>query len=427
MINKKIKLSYAPRKWAIPFHENRKRWMVLVVHRRAGKTTAALNFMQLSALKNPNSRYAYIAPTYKQAKNVAWDILKRSSASIPGIEHMESELSVRYPNGSRITLYGADAPDRLRGMGLWGVVFDEYSQQPSKIFSEIIRPTLSDHNGYAIWIGTPKGRNEFYRMYEQAKTDPERFALLLTVDDTNVIPRDEIESARRTMSPDEFSQEWYCSFDAAIKGAYYAEELRLAREQGRIGIVPHILDRKVFTVWDLGVGQALAVGFYQKIGSEMRMIDYWAGKDDEGMIQAITLIHRKPYIYEKHFAPHDIAVRETTSGVSRFETARKLGISFTLIPNLPVSDGIHAGSMLFSRLLIDEAQCRPWLDAIGQYAREWDDERGMFNDKPYHNWTSHAADVHRYAALVEKRMNDIYGYDRWRPRRTESKKINPAR
>src|SRR5258708_28205179 len=150
---KNIKLLYSPRAWALPFHSSKKRWMVLVVHRRAGKTTAAINFIQLSALKNKNCRYAYIAPTYKQAKNVAWAILKDYSSDIPGIEQRESELTVRYPSGSTITLFYADSPDSLRGMGLAGVVFDEYSQQPSNIFSEVVRPMLADHNGYAIWIG----------------------------------------------------------------------------------------------------------------------------------------------------------------------------------------------------------------------------------------------------------------------------------
>ena len=400
-----IKLTaYMQRDWAKPFHASEKRYMVLVVHRRAGKTTAALNFMQVSALKNSNRRYAYIAPTYKQAKNTAWAILKYYSKDIPGIEHRETDLTVRYPTGSTITLFGADSPDSLRGMGLAGVVFDEYSQQPSNIFSEIVRPMLVDHNGYAIWIGTPKGKNEFYRLYEHALNDPDRLALKLTVDDTKVIDAQEIEDARKSMSEDEFKQEWYCSFNASLKGSVYGTELAQLRSARRIKQVPHDTGEKVYTVWDLGVGAAMAVGFFQRIGSEMRMIDYWQGAANESLPEAIRAVNAKPYDYGKHFAPHDVTVREISSGMPRVEIARNLGITFDITPSMLVASGIEKAKILFSRLWVDETNCRLWLDAIAQYCRGWDDTHGMFKDTPRHDWTSHAADVLRYAAIVESEM-----------------------
>src|SRR6266487_2128562 len=144
-IMQQVIIPYKRREWTIPFHDSDKRWKVVVSHRRSGKTTAALNHLQRDALQVPNSRYAFISPTYKMSKNIAWDLIKFYSKVIPGIEYNEAELTVKYPNGSRLTLYGADNPDSLRGIGLWGVVFDEYSQQPSNIFTEIIRPALADH------------------------------------------------------------------------------------------------------------------------------------------------------------------------------------------------------------------------------------------------------------------------------------------
>ena len=168
-----IKIPYKPRPWALNHIHNRtERWIVLVIHRRGGKTTAALNHLQRDALKTPNAAFAFIAPTYKQVKRNTWDMTKFYARGIPGVEFNEVDLRVRYPNGSTLTLYGADNPDSLRGIGLWGVVFDEYSQQPSNIFSEIIRPALADHSGYAIWIGTPKGRNEFFKLYDEGLTKP---------------------------------------------------------------------------------------------------------------------------------------------------------------------------------------------------------------------------------------------------------------
>ena len=140
-----IKIPYKPRAWALELHDSKKRWSVIVAHRRSGKTTACLNHLQRDALQTPNSRFAYISPTYKQSKNVAWDLIKHYAQNIPNTSFNEAELRVDYPNGSRITLYGADNPDSLRGVGIWGVVFDEYSQQPSNIFSEISRSALADH------------------------------------------------------------------------------------------------------------------------------------------------------------------------------------------------------------------------------------------------------------------------------------------
>ena len=392
--------------WSQPLHESKKRWKVVVAHRRAGKTTACLNHLIRDASQNPNTKYAYIAPTYKQAKNVAWDILKEYASKIDGIKFNESELRVDFKNLSRITLYGSDNPDALRGMGLWGVIFDEYSQQPSNIFSEIIRPALSDHKGYAIWIGTPKGKNDFFRLYERAKKEEGWLGILLKVDDTKLIAQKELDDSSQVMTEDEFNQEWYCSFEAAIKGAYYAKEISNARIENRIGIVPYDPVLKVHTVWDLVKGSNLAVGFYQRIGREIHMIDYWEGSNTDGIPTAIKALQLKSYVYGKHFAPHDAAAMELGTEKTRVETAGKLGLTLEIVPRMSINEGINAGKLMFSRLWIDEVKCALWIDAISQYHQEWDDKRGCFKDSPYHNWCSHPADVHRYASTIEEQMTN---------------------
>lgn len=405
MAEREVVIPYSPRPWALDFHRNAKRWSILVIHRRAGKTTAALNHLQRDALSNEGSFYGYIAPTYKQAKLIAWDVLKQYSRVIPQIEYNESELTIKYPNGSRIRLFGADNPDSLRGIGLWGVVFDEYSQQPSNIFTEIIRPALSDHHGYAIWIGTPKGKNDFYRLYERGRQDEDWYARLLTAYDTGILSPEELRDARKVMTEEEYNQEFLCSFDASIRGAYYASELQKARLDGRIK--PSIYDASllVHTVWDLGIGDPMSIGFYQKLGTELRMIDYYES-NDKPLKHYVEVLQQKTYKYGRHFAPHDIAVRELSSGKSRLEMAKALGISFEITPNLPVDDGINAARLMFERLWIDETNCAFFLDAIAQYQRERNYKAGMFKEKPLHDWTSHAADVHRYAALVENQMKN---------------------
>lgn len=325
---------------------------------------------------------------------------------IPGIKFNEAELRADYPNGSRITLFGADNPDSLRGLVLWGVVFDEYSQQPSNIFSEIIRPALADHKGYAVWIGTPKGKNEFYRLYEAAQGDSAWYRLLLKASESGIIPAEELADAKKLMSDDEYNQEFECSFVSALKGAYYADQLAKAREERRIGNVPYDPTLPVDTWWDLGVGDSMAIGFFQSIGNEWRLIDSYSSSG-EGLDYYFKLLKDKGYLYRNHFAPHDIEVRELSSGKSRRNIASGLGINFQIAPNLPVDDGINAARMRFPTLWIDEQKNQQFLDAVSQYRKEWDDKRGEFKNKPLHDWTSHYADMLRYWAVTNEQNQDF--------------------
>lgn len=415
-----VLIPYKPRKWAQRLHDSTQRFKVLVLHRRAGKTTAVLNHLQRDALLIPNSRFAYIAPTYKQSENIAWALLKDFARPIPGVDFNEQKLRVLYPNGSELRLYGADNPDSLRGIALWGCAFDEYSQQPPNIFGEIISKALADHYGYAIFLGTIKGKNQLYRTYEVAKTDPEKWyavwqdveeSLRTEAGDTITNLGRALEDDRKLveqglMTLDEFEQEWYLSVDAAIKGAIYARELQDLRGSKRIGNVPYDRSLPVHTVWDLGKGANMAIGFYQHAYGQMRKIDYWEGIGDQALPEAIREVKNKPYVYGKHFAPHDIKAVDLSTGKTRLEAAKKLGIGFTVIPDIGVQNGINAAKLMFSRLWVNEETCRPWLDSIAQYRREWDENRGIFKDIPYHDWTSHGADEFRYAAVIADKMDN---------------------
>jgi phage terminase large subunit len=419
-----VTIPYSPRQWASRRHLTAKRWIVLVLHRRAGKTVAVLNHLQRDALTTPDSRFAYIAPFYKQAKNIAWDLLKHYARPIPNVRFNESELSVTYPNSSKLQLYGADNPDSLRGIALWGVAFDEYSQQPSNIFTEIIRPALADHQGYAIWIGTPKGKNELYRLHQYGLTDDGWLSMLLTAEDTSLMPAGELEDAKKLMSDDEFNQEFMCSFEAAVKGAYYAAQLAEARKQGRIKVVPYDPALKVQMVSDLGVGPNFATGFYQKSAGETRMIDFWEGSNKDGIPQAVKAAKEKPYVYGKWFLPHDAEATSIDTGKTRVATIKELwpNIEIVVIPKLSVDEGISKGRLMFSHLWIDETNCQQFLDYIAQYRQEWDDNKGMFKEKPEHDFTSHAADVHRGAAVIEDQMTNTdytpYKQPDWEPETT---------
>lgn len=413
-----VTIPYAPRDWAIPFHESTQRWKVLVCHRRAGKTVAALNHLLRDALRTPRARFAYIAPTYKQGKNIAWDYLKLYARPIPGTQFNEAELRADLPNGSRITIYGADNPDTLRGIALWGVVFDEYSQQPANIFSEIIRPSLADHQGYAIWIGTPKGKNEFWRLYETHLNDPDWFTLRLTASISKVLPETELESSKKTMTKEEYEQEYECSPIAFIKGAYYTEELAKARAEKRFKPLVYEKEFPVYTVWDIGMGDSTSIGFFQRLGGYSQMVDYYE-MTGMGLDHYAKVLIDKGYTYSHHVLPHDIKVRDLSAsdGKSRLEVLQALlpGHEIKVLPALPLEDGINAVRLNFHRLYVDSGKCTKAIDAWELYRKDWDEKGGLFRPKPVHDWTSHASDMLRYWAIEYKddtiqEENDHYDY-----------------
>lgn len=397
-----IVIPYKPREWALNLHNSDKRWKVIVLHRRAGKTVAALNHLQRDALRTNGAFFAYIAPTYKQAKMIAWDMIKEYSRVIPGIKYNESELTVIYPNGSKIRLLGADNPDSLRGIALWGCVFDEYSQQPSNIFPEIVRPALADNKGYAIWIGTPKGHNNFYELYQHSLQDDKWLGLLLTVEETGALDAEEVDDAKVIMSPDEFRQEFYCSFEAAIRGAYYSDQIEAMRREERITTVAYEPNLPVNTYWDLGVNDATTIIFVQFHNGQKRIIDYYENSG-EGLAHYAKVLQDKGYVYGKHYAPHDIQVKELGTGLTRLEQARSLGINFLITPNIKVEDGINAARIVFNSCWFDQEKTDKLIESLSQYHKEWDDKRGVFKNQPYHDWSSHAADAFRYFAVNSTR------------------------
>lgn len=419
-----ITIPYKPRNWSKLFHETEKRWVVIIVCRRAGKTTAALNHLQRDCSRIPNSRFAYISPTYKMSKRIAWDIVKEISRVIPGIDYNEAELTVKYPNGSKLYLLGSENVDSLRGLALWGVVFDEYAQHPLNLFSEVISKCLADNLGYAIFVGTPKGKGLLYETYQIAlKNEKEWFVIFETID--GLLEKESgqtIDNLRQAladdrkmvenglMGQDEFNQEWYCSFSAALKGAYYSEQLAELRKDGRLKVVPYDRALRTHIVLDLGVGQSMAAGFYQRVGSEVHKIDYWEGEGDQGIPTAIKVFQNKPYVYGKIFVPHDAEGTSQSTEETRLETMRSLWPAMAddiiVVPKVGIDDGIGKAKLMFSRLWVDEKKCEKWIDLISQYRREFDEDKRMFIEKPRHDFTSHAADEYRYAAIIENEMTN---------------------
>jgi phage terminase large subunit len=388
---------YKPRPQQRILHDSLKRFNALVAHRRFGKTVFCINELILKAGSNPapDSRYGYIAPQFNQAKDIAWDYLKRFTAGIDGVEKNESELRVDLPWGARIRLYGADNADRLRGGYFDGVVLDEYGNFDPRVWPEILRPMLADRLGWAIFMGTPFGRNDFATKYEEALTDPDWYAAMFKASQTGIIPQSELTAAAKDMTPDQYAQEFECSFDAAVKGAYYAKLLNDG--QKRIGRVPHDPALKVTTAWDLGIGDSTAIWFCQRLGQEVRIIDHYEASG-EALPHYAKHLQSLPYIYDEHLLPHDADARELGTGKTRVETLASLGIKGRVIPAQSVEDGINAVRMLIPRCWFDSENCKLGLEALKQYRTEFDDKRKVFRDRPLHDWTSHSADAFRILA-----------------------------
>lgn len=408
-----IHIPYSPRPLQRDLHINlsKKRWAVVVCHRRFGKTVMAINHLLRDAILSDktNPRYAYLAPTYRQAKNVAWDYLKQFAGTIPMVRFHETELRCDLPNGARIQLLGAENPDSLRGIYLDGAVLDEMADMPESLFPEVIRPALSDRKGWALFIGTPKGHNAFFELFDAAKAQDDWYTKIYRASETGILDDEELNAARNMMSADQFDQEFECSWVANVAGAIFGKELQELHEKGHIHDVPYDPSTKVDTWWDLGVGDSTAIWFTQSIGRAVHVIDFYENRN-EGLPHYAQVLSQKGYFYGTHNAPHDIEVRELGSGKSRREVAYDLGINFRVVPKLPLEDGIHAAQMLIPRCWFDRDATKHGLECLRQYHRKYNEKARSFRTTPVHDWSSHAADAFRYLAvgLKESRMD----YDR---------------
>lgn len=412
-----IKLNkFVPRSYQLPLmdaivNKGYKR-VLAIMPRRAGKDMTAWNLCIRACIQKTCVIY-YVFPTYAQAKKVIWDSITNSGERfldyIPK-ELIESingqEMKIRFKNGSLLQLVGSDSYDALMGTNPQGVVFSEYALQDPRAY-QYMRPILVSNNGWALFISTPRGKNHMWELYQIAKQSPEWFCYKLTVEDTGHIPLSLIEKEKQEgiMSDDLIQQEYYTSFEMGVEGAYYTKYLDRMRIKGQIGQVPWEPSFKVHTAWDLGIRDSTVIIFFQTIGQTVRIIDFYE-KNKEGLEHYITVLESKPYSYGKHIAPHDIRVREFTSGLTRIEKARQLGVKFTIADDVSIVDGIEAVRSLFSKTWIDEVQCSGLIKALENYRQEYDAKRKVYSSQPLHNWASHACDGMRYLAVSLPKTRD---------------------
>jgi len=415
-----LPINYRPRTYQLPFLKamdtggfNRGVW---VAHRRSGKDITCLSYISKKMVERVGL-YFYVFPTYAQAKKVIWNGIDKDGK--PFMDHFpkelmtvknDSDMRVQYRNGSIFQLVGSDNVDSIVGTNPVGVVFSEYALQDPRAWG-FLRPILAENGGWAIFVGTPRGENHLYDIWELAKADKDKwFSQMDRASETKAIPQDVLDQERREINrlygnDSLYLQEFECDFSVPLLGAYYADQLSESYRSGRIGHVPHEPRLKVHTAWDLGINDRMAIWFFQILGAEIRVIDYLedSGKGMSHYIQKI--LKEKCYVYGRHIAPHDIEVRELTSGISRRDTAQNLGIDFEVCPKLPLNDGISAVREVLPQCWFDKEKCREGLNALKSYRKTWDETRKTYLNQPYHDWASNGSDAFRYFAITHDVIN----------------------
>jgi phage terminase large subunit len=404
-----IVTGYSPRPYQSFLHANVKRFNVLVMHRRFGKTVFAVNEIidQLLRCPWPNPQYAYIAPTYSAAKRIAWKEFKRFTARIPGVRVNEADLRIEIPLGAEkvgtIMLLGAENPDSLRGIYLDGCVLDEYASMSEVVWVEVIRPALSDRRGWCIFASTFKGNNHFYKLYMRTlkrirEGDKKSwFVANFKASQTKILPEEELREARNSMSEEAYLQEYENEVSASLPGAYYGSQISLAHKEGRVTVVPYEPGIPVSTGWDLGLDDSTAVWFFQMVGYQPRVIDYLevSNKSLEELDREYFL--QLPYTYDRHYLPHDAKVRDLVTKTSRVRAMESLSFArhaeLVVVDKHRVEDRIDATRNFLKKCWFDRLKTEYGLECLSNYERLFDKVQGVFKQKPLHNWASHGADA----------------------------------
>lgn len=402
---------FTPRPYQLPFLAALDRGVtraVLVAHRRSGKDKVCWNY----TLKKTAQRigtYYYILPTYRQAKKTIWEY--RGSDGLLYLDHIppawlkdknETDMRLEFANGSAVQLIGADAIEGAIGTNPVGCVFAEYSLQDPRAW-DYMRPILRENKGWAIFNYTPRGKNHGYDMFQlaselQAHGDPHWYVERQSISDTGVLTEaDMAEERREGMSEEMVQQEYYVSFAGVQQGSIFGVQLNTAETEGRVCGVPWQPDLGVSTWWDLGTGDATAIWFTQDVGREVHVIDYheFSGGGPEQAAKDLRTGHREKYHYVKHTGPHDLRGRQFAANAkSTLQVAAEYGIKFEDPQNpLDKDSQLNAGRAMLGRCWFDREKTKRGRTALASYHFRWSEQRKMFEDHPYHDWSSHASDA----------------------------------
>lgn len=414
-----IPYKYTPRKYQLPVLraiDSGKKRIVIVWHRRSGKDKTMFNVVVKRMVQNVGQHY-YFFPTYEQGRKALWEAIDKDGFKL--LNHIPKEIvksidnhqmRIELVNGSVFRVIGTDKIDAVVGTNPITCVYSEYSLQDPLAW-QLMRPVLAENGGVAIFNYTPRGDNHGKKLYETAKKDDEWFVQKLTVDDTKALPQEVIDREQIEMRADNgddnlFYQEYFCSFDAPVQGSYYGTLMQDADRTGRIKSFAVDARVPVHTVWDIGVGDSTAIGFFQIVGSENRIVDYYENSG-EGIQHYIHILQSKGYVYGQHYAPHDIEIREFSTGVSRLETAKTFGIKFETVPKLPIAEGIQAVRSILPQMYFEKDKTERLVLALKDYHKKRNEKMKTWSETPEHNWASHPADMMRYFAIVANKLSGL--------------------
>jgi phage terminase large subunit len=386
---------------------------VLIWHRRAGKDLTAWQYMIKEAVKKRGTYY-YVFPKYSQVRKVFWDEMDEKGR--PYLDYVPDqliraknnhEMKLLLVNGSIIQFIGSDKYDSFRSNNAVGCVFSEFGWHNPMIWTAVFEPVFRKNGGWAVFVSTPAGTNFLKQMYDMAKDNPDWFAQVLTVDDTPIFTKDDMDKIRREglMSEDLLQQEYYCSFTLGVQGSYYGSYLRDLRDKDQVCKVPHDQNAKVYTAADIGYDDDTAIIFYQLVKNEVHIIRTYQNRK-QNLEHYIKYITSLPYIYGGHFFPHDADCHPFSSGLSTREVAAAIGFDVTILPmDKRIQEGIECARTTFPRLWIDEG-CKDLLIALENYRAEYDPRKEVYGSKPVHDKFSHMADAFRYACISIKLYAD---------------------
>ncbi len=377
---------------------------ISVHHRRAGKDKVFINIVAREAFKRVGS-YFYILPYYAQARRIIWEGMDKDGFRL--IDHFPRELvkrrdnqqmTLELVNGSFIRFLGSDNIDSIVGTNPVGVAFSEFSLHKVEAWN-YLRPILIENGGWALFNGTPRGKNHMYRLLEAAKKDPDWYWDVKSIDETGVMTAEQVETEIETGMPRALAlQEFYCSFDAAMVGAYYGEAMERASQDSRIQQCPWDPQYPVNTAWDLGISDTMVIWMFQVVGNSIHLIDLVQG-EGKGLEWYTQQLASRPYHYGYDILPHDIKVRELSTGRSRLQTLWSLGRKNTRVTKrASIEDGINAARSIIHRCVFDDRKCEKGIEALKQYRASWDPQKECYGP-PIHDWASHYADAFRMLAI----------------------------
>jgi phage terminase large subunit len=404
--------NFKPRKYQLPILkalDSGKKRAVWCAHRRSGKDVTILNWCVKRLMQGEAMSCYYVFPTYSQGKKAIWDSVNNDGFRILDyipeqiIERKnEQEMKIRLKNGSLFQIVGGENVDSLMGTNPKILVFSEYAMHTPVVW-DYMSPIVNANDGWAIFISTPRGKNHFYDMTQIAQDNPDRwFYEILPNDKTNVFTEEQIEEERKRHSEEFVQQEYFCSFDRGVEGTYYGRIIDKMRTDGRVSSVQYETKVPVSTAWDIGFGDSTSVCFYQVIGVELRVIDFYEAQG-EGVQHYAKVLQSKPYVYGSHYFPHDAGAGSIQTGKTLSQIAHEIGIKNIVLPRYDFSVGIEAARSVLNTCYIEKDKCAYLLKCLENYSKKYNDKMQSYSETPIHNWASHAADSFRYMALAKER------------------------